>query len=91
MDCTFRSCMHILIVWQDFISPLYFSETDKHKQRKRILRVGGHFTFAQVDILINEVLQLFIMYLFGGAFSKINPDRWNVFEVLLTKWMVSRS
>jgi hypothetical protein len=36
---------------------------------------GGHFTPVEVDILINEVLQLFLMYLFGSAFRKINPDR----------------
>lgn len=50
-------------------------QTSTHKQRKRILKVGGHFTSAEVDNLINEVLQLFLMYLFGGAFRKINPDR----------------
>lgn len=37
----------------------------------------------EVGILINEVLQLFLMYLFGGARSKINPDRWNVFKACL--------
>lgn len=55
---------------------LCFSQTDKHSQAKEEnFKGGGHFTSAEVDILINEVLQLFLMYLFGGAFSKINPDR----------------
>lgn len=55
---------------------LCFSQTDKHSQAKEEnFKGGGRFTSAEVDILINEVLQLFLMYLFGGAFSKINPDR----------------
>lgn len=50
-----------------------FSQTDKHSQAKgRILKVRGFH--MQVDILINEVLQLFLMLLVVFSQIKITME-----------------